>query len=71
MARACPQVGLSSKWSTLFDWTARRAFWTQGFNWGITYDLPNGTQLLAPSGLAGRRRGRRDLYRRLETAIDS
>lgn len=69
-----PQVAASTKWSVIFDWPQRPAFWTQGINWGINYDLPNGTQLVAPAGLADfeiRRRQRRDLYRRLEVAIDS
>ncbi|KAJ1531523.1 hypothetical protein ONE63_000198 [Megalurothrips usitatus] len=68
------RFAFSSKWSTIFDRKKSPAFWTQGFNWGIGYDLPNGTQLAAPAGF-GRfveaRRDRRDLYRRLETAIDS
>lgn len=64
------RVALSSKWSTLFDWSSSPAFWTESFNWGLTYDLPNGTQLLGPAGFSARR-DRRDLYRRLETAIDS
>ncbi|KAK3911247.1 Glycosyl hydrolase family 109 protein 3 [Frankliniella fusca] len=64
------RVAFSSKWSTIFDWPNSPAFWTENVNWGLTYELPNGTQLLGPAGFSARR-DRRDLYRRLETAIDS
>ncbi|KAJ1521372.1 hypothetical protein ONE63_003048 [Megalurothrips usitatus] len=69
------RVAVSTKWATVFDTKSTPPIWTQGINWGITYDLPNGTQIYGPSGLgpagAAGRRGRRDLYRRVQTAIDS
>lgn len=49
---------------------------TEGMAWGCSYDLPNNTQAIA-SGGAGvepellRRKDRKELYRRVERAVDS
>ncbi|XP_017773189.1 PREDICTED: uncharacterized protein LOC108560241 [Nicrophorus vespilloides] len=54
----------------------RPDIYTQGLNWGIAYDLPNGTTALNDFENFGpkhvnRRRHRRDLYHRMELVMDS
>lgn len=47
---------------------------TEGMNWGIAYDLPNETstiQALSGSKYVHQRRSRRDLYEKMELAMDS
>ncbi|XP_019868263.2 uncharacterized protein LOC109597077 [Aethina tumida] len=44
---------------------------TEGVNWGISYDLPNGTILLDTKKYINRRRQRRELYNSIETVIES
>ena len=48
--------------------------YTEGINWGITYNLPNDTEwlkdIIRPKR-AMQRRHRRDLYKTLEIAMDS
>ncbi|CAH0553703.1 unnamed protein product [Brassicogethes aeneus] len=44
---------------------------TEGVNWGISYDLPNGTTLLETKKYLKGRRQRRELYNSIETVIDS
>lgn len=50
------------------------SLYTEGINWGITYNLPNDTStfkdIIKPKR-AMQRRHRRELYKTLEVAMDS
>jgi hypothetical protein len=66
----CSQLAFSNRVSTLVGGN----IFTTGMNWAVAFDLPNHTlrnphpKEMSPSLL---RRQRRELYRRLETAMDS
>lgn len=55
---------------------APTTIWTEGLNWGISYDLPNDTSIFKeykkylPKPMA-QRRHRRDLYHKMEVIMDS
>lgn len=55
---------------------APTTIWTEGLNWGISYDLPNDTsqfrahRKFLPTAMM-QRRHRRDLYHKMEVIMDS
>lgn len=55
---------------------APTTIWTEGLNWGISYDLPNDTSVFReykkyfPMPMM-QRRHRRDLYHKMEVIMDS
>lgn len=55
---------------------APTTIWTEGLNWGISYDLPNDTAIFReyrkylPKPMM-QRRHRRDLYHKMEVIMDS
>lgn len=56
---------------------APTTIWTEGLNWGISYDLPNDTMVfkeykkyLNPKYMM-QRRHRRDLYNKMEVIMDA